>query len=490
MAKDFADLPRIEQAVVSSANASTAEQERVSSFVKAWENQTARRAVKGGVGLTMALSLAACGGSSGDAPIRTYTVQELIETDDLVEEYNIAIEDADGLGPVTVAEFENVRAEVDAALNVEEFDEALDAGSITVAVSVADTAENILAATAEVGEELSSVITSITVTDAELTVDVADAEALIDLGAEMAEGSTVTVADTAEALLASEADFGEAAISVTDEALTTDVAGYEALLDLGASFEGAVTVADTAEALLASEADFGDAAVTVTNDALTTDVAGYEALLDLGASFEGAVTVADAAEALLASEADFGDAAVTVTDDALTTDVAGYEALLGLGASFEGDVTVADTAEALLASEADFGDAAVTVTDPSPVLDVADFLALDALGASFAGAVTLGVDGGSNGVTLAADDGAFSYDITNGNYSFTVDGFGEDDTLLFADGNNDATVSNTPFVNDGEFAVASNDGAANEVEVLITNYDGNDSGIFGNAELVSEGIIA
>src|SRR6056297_3211804 len=64
MAKDFAELNRLEnEAGIQAPEAGTKEQ-LVNKFVKAWENETARRAVKGGTGLTMALTLAACGGSS------------------------------------------------------------------------------------------------------------------------------------------------------------------------------------------------------------------------------------------------------------------------------------------------------------------------------------------------------------------------------------------------------------------------------------------
>src|SRR6056297_799082 len=65
MAKDFAELNRLEnEAGIQAPEAGTKEQ-LVNKFVKAWENETARRAVKGGTGLTMAPTLAACGGSSG-----------------------------------------------------------------------------------------------------------------------------------------------------------------------------------------------------------------------------------------------------------------------------------------------------------------------------------------------------------------------------------------------------------------------------------------
>jgi hypothetical protein len=65
MAKDFAELNRLEHEAGIQAPETSQKDELVSKFVKAWENQTARRVAKGGTGLTMALTLAACGGSSG-----------------------------------------------------------------------------------------------------------------------------------------------------------------------------------------------------------------------------------------------------------------------------------------------------------------------------------------------------------------------------------------------------------------------------------------
>lgn len=65
MAKDFAELNRLDHEAGIQAPEAGRKQDLVNKFVKAWENETARRAVKGGTGLSMALTLAACGGSSG-----------------------------------------------------------------------------------------------------------------------------------------------------------------------------------------------------------------------------------------------------------------------------------------------------------------------------------------------------------------------------------------------------------------------------------------
>jgi hypothetical protein len=58
------------------------------------------------------------------------------------------------------------------------------------------------------------------------------------------------------------------------------------------------------------------------------------------------------------------------------------------------------------------------------------------------------------------------------------------------DTNNDATVSSQQFGNDGEFTISStNTAGGTEVLVAISGY-GDDSAIFTNDDLVSEGIIA
>jgi hypothetical protein len=341
MAKDFVELDRLEAAAGLAPEANRKDA-LVNKFVNAWENQTARRAAKGGAGMTMALTLAACGGGSGGTTASTttptpepettvYTLTQLLETDDLVEEYELAFEDV-ALEGLTVAQVDNVSGEVNAAINVDAWNEAAGV-EFSVTFGVADTAANILA----------------------YIVDGNDLD-------------------------------GAAEISVTDEALTLDVADFTTLSGLGATFAGAVSVEDSAEAFLASTADFGDATLVLTDVELTVNVAQAETLIGLEVELaEGATaTVADTAAALLASTVDFGDAAVSVTDETLTVDVATYEALLGLGATFAGAVTIADTAEALLASEADFGDAAVSVTDEiAPDLTVAELGSLNNLNATF-----------------------------------------------------------------------------------------------------------
>ena len=65
MAKDFAELDRAYDEAGVQVTEFGQKDVLVNKFVKAWENQTARRAAKGGGAMTMALTLAACGGSDG-----------------------------------------------------------------------------------------------------------------------------------------------------------------------------------------------------------------------------------------------------------------------------------------------------------------------------------------------------------------------------------------------------------------------------------------
>lgn len=65
MAKDFADISRLELA----QDRAAAKRDAVSKMVKVWESKNAKRALQGAGLSTMAVTLAACGGSSTVAPV-------------------------------------------------------------------------------------------------------------------------------------------------------------------------------------------------------------------------------------------------------------------------------------------------------------------------------------------------------------------------------------------------------------------------------------
>lgn len=91
MAKDFADINRLEHEAGIQAPEASPKGELVNKFVKAWENQTTRRAVKGGTGMTMALTLAACGSDSDEDP----SPREVTNLFELVDDGITALTGAD-----------------------------------------------------------------------------------------------------------------------------------------------------------------------------------------------------------------------------------------------------------------------------------------------------------------------------------------------------------------------------------------------------------
>jgi S-layer protein len=243
--------------------------------VKLWENRQAQQAARiSGLGL-MAVSLAACGGTD-DTP--TVTIAQMLASDDLPDVYNVSVTSAD-MGPVTLAEFENVWLEIMDAENYAAFALAGASGAITVGYSFEDTAANILAGP---GGADAYVVTD------DPTLSVANLEELEELGATF-EGN-VTVSDTAANILGSTAEMSAATVVVTDDP-DLSVANFEALVGLGATFDGDVTVTDTAANILGSSADLSEATIVVTDTSLT--LAQVAALEALGATF-GTVTVAQA----------------------------------------------------------------------------------------------------------------------------------------------------------------------------------------------------
>lgn len=123
-------------------------------LVKVWESTNTRRALRGSTFGLMAVSLAACGGSdnadddgnggNGGEPTPVTPVlslAELVASDDLPGEYNVAVASAN-LGTLSLAELANVEGEAAGAENADAFFAALEAGTINVTYSVEDTLEN------------------------------------------------------------------------------------------------------------------------------------------------------------------------------------------------------------------------------------------------------------------------------------------------------------------------------------------------------------
>lgn len=250
----------------------------VSKLVKAWEAKNGERAKRAaGLGL-MAVSLAACGGSD-EVVTPTVTITQMIASDDLPASYNVAIASVNA-GALTIAQLENVSEEVLAALNVEAFDAALEAGTIDISYSIADTAANILAAGADYFDDEVSVV----VTNATVTLSAANLAVLEAIGVTFA--GDVTVSDTAANILASSADMSEAAVVVTDASLNLTVAQYDALVELGATFVSP-DITDTLDNVDGAALD-GIANLTISIASETAGADAYEAAID--ATGTGTVT--------------------------------------------------------------------------------------------------------------------------------------------------------------------------------------------------------
>ncbi|MDA0961661.1 MAG: hypothetical protein O2898_01935, partial [Proteobacteria bacterium] len=97
MAKDFAEINRLYDEAGVQATEVSSKDTLVNKFVKAWENQTARRAAKGGGAMTMALTLAACGGGS-DAPAPA----PVTPVDNLIDFVSNGITAISGADPIVV----------------------------------------------------------------------------------------------------------------------------------------------------------------------------------------------------------------------------------------------------------------------------------------------------------------------------------------------------------------------------------------------------
>jgi hypothetical protein len=371
---------------------------------KALRAQTAERVGKAGGLSLIALSLAACGGSSSsDETVEeptVYTLSELIaamDSDDVADDFEVDVQAGD-IGTFTVAEVSALLETIEGAQNATAALTALDAAIAggTVTWSIADSAANLLSFAGTFADVLASAA-SVSVTDSTLSLTVTNFETLADF--DVTYVGDVTVSDTAAAILASDADFGDSAVTVTDAAVTLTVANFETLAELGATFTGDVTVSDTAEAILASDADFGDAEIAVTTLADPLTVAELGTLNALDATFATAPDVADTIEnadgatiagignltlGVAGSTAGADDADATITASGtgtVTFNFADEDDTITLlaGSTFSGFTVLAVVAGTVDVRAADLGDIVDITVASKIVMTAAQFLALDSL---------------------------------------------------------------------------------------------------------------
>jgi hypothetical protein len=300
---------------------------------KALRAQTAKRVGKAGGLSLIALSLAACGGSSSsDETVEeptVYTLSQLIAaiaSNDVDEDFEVNVQAGD-IGTFTVAEVSALLETIEGAQNATAALTALDAAIAggTVTWSIADSAANLLSFSGEFADVLASAA-SVSVTDSALSLTVANFETLNALDATFA--TAPDVADTIEnADGATIAGIGNLTLGVAGSTAGAD----DADATITASGTGTVTF------------NFADADDTIT--------------LLAGSTFSGFTVLAVVAGTVDVTAADLGDIVdVTVASRIVMTaeQFLALDSLDGLSDDAELDIVIATAEEAaavILAAE-------------------------------------------------------------------------------------------------------------------------------------------
>jgi len=416
------------EAGIQAPEAGTKEQ-LVNKFVKAWENETARRAVKGGTGLSMALTLAACGSDSGggfafapstQGPAPTTPIENLIA---LVDGGITAITGADpiievssptagadalattiGAGGTGTLELRFADAEdvvtLDAASDLSGYDTlAITSGtvdvtavdlsgitSITVSSGVTLTAAQFLALDNGVtGGSADSTVTIIVSTAAEAEAVIAAAASLS--GTFATNGIVIQGAD------------GSGITAVQAEGFTADL---EAAIEAAATVEGlpqaiqAVVDAATAQDAFVETALANDAVVAELANLPGGAVAEADAVyVDVDAAIDLAVTAAEQA------------ANTALTDDGQQTSAFNGENGAAIVAEFDAIIATEttdlnDARDALSAIDPELVTLANAVIAAQDAKDAADTAQTEAEAATDA-AIAVAVDGTAASITFAND---------------------------------------------------------------------------------------
>ena len=311
-------------------------------------------------------------------------------------------------GSVLAAEAQII--ELAAGVNVFTVTEALDQVILPPFYTIADSADNLIAASA------ASVVVDATIVVADQSpaapLTVANAEILLATADSLAPGVTWDILDSAtDVLNGGIAVSGAASVGITDTFV--DVATAEQLVDLS-NFDGIYAIEDTSAAILANTGiAAGATSVTLTDPEVAVTVADAETLQGLG-NFVGPYNIEDTSAAILAAAttgAVLDADSVTLSDPGVPVTVDGAETLQGLG-NFVGPYNIEDTSAAILAAattgavlDAD----SVTLSDPGVGITVADAEVLQGLG-NFVGPYHI-LDSSAN--ILAAAGSAAVIDATS-----------------------------------------------------------------------------
>ena len=320
MAKDFADMNRLANTYEMNA---TSKPESVSKLMKAWESKNAQRALRGAGATTMALSLAACGGSDDVAavvdttPVVTppVTPAPVTPLSAALTIANDAVTGTTGNDSVTGARIDTVQTlnsgdTIALGEGTDSLSATLNAGTITPAsITGVETITFTALGAATVDFDNVSGVTALASTGSSATLLVDDIQALT---------TSITVANNSAA---QSFVFKDAAVSGTTNSLVLNLDGAAAVVNIGGE-----TDADGDIETLTINATGGASDLGVGNgfgaDATSITV-NASAALDLGSTAQFlAVTNFDAAAstagvtAVFATRAAAGEATLSLTGGA------------------------------------------------------------------------------------------------------------------------------------------------------------------------------
>lgn len=464
MAKDFAAVNRMELEA-GLATVGNGKDELVSKFVKAWENQTARRALKGGTGISMALTLAACGGGSDDT---STPAAPTTPTANLIDFVTDGITEISGVDPVVVIPNPTAGAD-DLSTTIGaggtgtltlQFADADDTVALAAASDLTGyTTLAIVSGTVDVTAVSLAGITSITVSSGVVLT----AEQFLGLSGGVTGGSAQSSVEVVVSTAAEAADVIAAAASLSG---TFAAAGITITAAAGSGITAAQAAAFTDDLVAAIEA-------VELVEALPAAIQAIEAADAAQAAFvEVAMANADV-EAENAAAADFVDVDVNI-DNALVTIEGNINADLPAGfvTAFDGTNGAAVAAE----FTAELADLAVAKTDASDALAAIDaqlvvlsdaevaaeaaLVAAQAAQATAAGAV-------DTAITAAEGEGAavLAWDEVAGTLTSDADGAGAvNDPVVIAALNVDGVLTlNAALTLDAVAGTYTVDGATYDV---------------------------
>ena len=266
--------------------------------------------------------------------VNTFTPQQYADSSAIISGVDGSLQ--------SILDAEAQTIELAAAVNVFTIAQAQAQVSLPPFYTIADSADNLIAGTADsVVTDATNVIADESPADP-LTVD--NADILLATADSLAAGVTWDIADTADTVLAGGAAVeGAASVGITDAFVT--IATADDLLGLS-NFDGIYAIEDTSAAILADLGIAGGATSVTLSDPLTPVTVAQATSLQ-GLNFSGPYNIADTSANILAASTSpvvLGADSVTLSNPLVGVTVADAQTLQGLG-NFSGPYALADTLE-------------------------------------------------------------------------------------------------------------------------------------------------